>query len=273
MSTYIVGDIHGCYKELRLLLNKANFNFKKDYLWITGDLVFKGPDSLKVLKYIYSFKNKVRIVLGNHDINLISMYFNVYNKNNCTNELLYNLLNYSDHKILIDWLRFQPLLQVDHNLKIVMSHAGIFPKWSLIDVQFYANEVEKILRSKYFKYFLKRLWGNFPNKWNINLKGVKRFRFIVNSLTRMRYCFSNFYLDMQYKLFPCNSSSCLKPWFDFDSKIAKTNYIIFFGHWSSLKGNHTPPKVIALDTGCCWGGCLTMVRVEDFTYFYQPKIL
>jgi bis(5'-nucleosyl)-tetraphosphatase (symmetrical) len=267
MSTYFISDIHGCYKEFRLLLEKSFFNCKKDYLWIAGDLVSRGPDSLKVLRYLYSLKNRVKIVLGNHDINLIAVYSGI-RKNKKENHFD-EFLSASDSDELITWLRCQSLLKINKKYKIIMSHAGISPQWTLNTAQTCALEIEEFLSHKNYVLFLEAIYNNNINFWKSNLNRLDRLRYAINSFTRMRYCYPDSRLNMFYKQSPNFIKYPLQPWFIIPRKISK-EYFILFGHWSSLKGTSVPEPFFALDSGCCWGEELVMLRWEDKKWFSQP---
>ncbi|AEO08502.1 diadenosine tetraphosphatase [Buchnera aphidicola str. Ak (Acyrthosiphon kondoi)] len=266
MSTYFISDIHGCYKEFRMLLKKSSFNNKEDDLWIAGDLVSRGPDSLKVVKYLYSLKNRVKIVLGNHDINLIAVHAGVKKnkKENCFDEFLSS----SDSVELINWLRSQSLLKIDEKRKIIMSHAGISPQWDINTAKVCAWEIEDFLSNDNYSFFLKSIYNNNINFWTLNLNQLDRLRYSINSFTRMRYCYPDGRLNMIYKNSPNFVKYPLQPWFLMPSNIAK-DYSILFGHWSSLKGTYIPKPFFALDAGCCWGEELIMLRWEDKKIFSQ----
>lgn len=267
MSTYLIGDVHGCIDELKALLAQVNFNPEQDRLWLTGDLVARGPNSLEVLRYVSSLGESVRMVLGNHDLHLLAIYAGIsFNK---PKDRLNPLLEAEDADELINWLRRQPVLQVDEELKLVMAHAGITPQWDLETAQMCAREVEAVLSSDTYPLFLDAMYGDMPNNWSPELSGLARLRFSTNALTRMRYCFPNGQLDMMCKDTPENAPRPLKPWFDIESPIRQAGYSIAFGHWASLEGKCAPEGVYALDTGCCWGGVLTMIRWEDKQYFTQ----
>lgn len=266
MSTYLIGDIHGCYRELRALLKQVKFELQKDVLWLTGDLVARGPDSLKVLRYIKTLGSSARMVLGNHDLHLIGVYANI--RRNKPKDKLKKLLTAQDANELVNWLRRQPLLQVDNKEKIIMAHAGITPQWDLATAQMCAREVEAILSSDRYLSFIDSVYGDMPNNWSPNLTGLSRLRFSTNVLTRMRYCFPGGQLNMAWKNKPENTPPPLKPWFVLPRKIPP-EYVIIFGHWASLEGIGTPKGIYGLDTGCCWGGKLTLLRWEDKKYFSQ----
>ena len=269
MSTYLIGDVHGCFHELKALLKQAEFSPEQDTLWLTGDLVSRGPDSLAVLRYVRSLGQCVRMVLGNHDLHLLAVYAGI--SRNKPKDKLTPLLKAKDADELINWLRRQPLLQIDEEKKLVMAHAGITPQWTLETAQTCARDVEALLASDSYPLFLDAMYGDLPNSWSTNLSGLARLRFITNAFTRMRYCFPNGQLDMSVKEAPEHVPAPLKPWFDVQG-LLPADYSIAFGHWASLEGKGAPQGVYALDTGCCWGGDLTCLRWEDKTWFTQPQI-
>lgn len=269
MSTYLVGDVHGCLVELKALLAQVSFNPEQDMLWLTGDLVARGPDSLQVLRFVRSLGSSVRMVLGNHDLHLLAVYAGI--SRNKPKDRISDLLNAPDADELINWLRRQPILQVDDNLKLAMAHAGITPQWDLPTALMCAREVESILSSDSYPLFLDAMYGDMPNHWSPELSGLARLRFSTNVFTRMRYCFSGGQLDMLCKEPPSQAPSLLKAWFDLPSQITG-EYAIAFGHWASLEGKGTPENIYALDTGCCWGGELTMLRWDDKRYIKQPSL-
>lgn len=270
MSTLLIGDVHGCYQELRSLLIQANFNPINDTLWFTGDLVARGPDSLQVLRYVKSLGASAKMVLGNHDLHLLAIYAGI--SHNKPKDYLTPILEAPDADSLINWLRCQPVLLVDATLKLVMAHAGISPQWNLATAQRCAYDVEAILRSDSYALFLDTMYGDLPNSWTEQLSGLPRLRFCTNALTRMRYCFPSGELDMICKDSPKNAPAPLKPWFTLNSPVIRAGYSIAFGHWASLSGKGTPTSIYALDTGCCWGGSLTGLRWEDKYYFSQPSL-
>lgn len=268
MSTYLIGDIHGCHDEMRDLLAQVEFDPVKDTLWLTGDLVARGPDSLQVLRYLRDLGDRVRTVLGNHDLHLLAVYAGI--SRNKPKDNLTPLLEAPDADELITWLRRQPLLQVDEDKKCVMAHAGITPQWDIETAKLCAHEVEAVLASDSYPLLLDNMYGDMPNNWTPELRGLSRLRFSTNALTRMRYCFPNGQLDMICKDSPESAPPPLKPWFNLKGPILE-DYTVIFGHWASLEGKGTPEGVIGLDTGCCWGGELTLLRWEDGQRFTQPS--
>ncbi|BAP58788.1 bis(5'-nucleosyl)-tetraphosphatase (symmetrical) ApaH [Candidatus Tachikawaea gelatinosa] len=266
MSTYLIGDIHGCYDELCLLLEKVKFDPIKDSLWLTGDLVTRGLKSLQVLRYIKSLGNCIKLVLGNNDLYLIAIYAGIYN---CKpKDYLTDLLKSEDIDELVNWLRKQPFLQIDKEKKIIMSHAGIAPQWDIENAFICANELRKVLSSNNYKLHLQMLYEKNSCSYK-NLMGLSKLRFSINAFTKMRYCFLDGTLDMHFKDKPSNAPFYLKPWFNLINKEIIANYTIFFGHWASLEGKGTPNKIIGLDTGCCWGKYLTLFFWEKNKFFKQ----
>lgn len=216
MSTYLIGDVHGCYDELRALLQQVDFNPEQDTLWLTGDLVARGPGSLEVLRYVKSLGDAVRLVLGNHDLHLLAVYAGI--SRNKPKDRLTPLLEADDADELINWLRRQPLLQVDEEKKLVMGHAGITPQWDIETAKKCAREVEAVLASDSYPLFLDAMYGDMPNNWSEDLTGLARLRFSTNALTRMRYCFPNGQLDMICKDAPESALPPLKPWFNIEGR-------------------------------------------------------
>lgn len=273
MSNYIIGDIHGCYDEFRSLLKKIKFNHKKDVLWITGDIVSRGPHSLKTLRYIKKIENSVKIVLGNHELYLIKIHNALKkNKENITNQFNKDILLAPDIDEIIYWIKKQPLFQIDKNLKIIMIHAGISPQWDLKIMIKCAKEIKEIFQNEYkCNSLIPLIFDDKFNNWETSkLNRKSRFLFAINTFTRIRYCNPDGKLDMKWK--GKYAPHPLKPWFNFPRKINKT-YSIVFGHWSAIKGKGTPKGIYGLDTGCCWGGDLTILRWEDKRFFHQKFIL
>ncbi|WP_343155221.1 symmetrical bis(5'-nucleosyl)-tetraphosphatase [Buchnera aphidicola (Kurisakia onigurumii)] len=269
MNTYFVGDIHGCYTQLQLLLKKVSFNSEKDELWVTGDLVSRGDKSFEVVEYLFSLGNRAKIVLGNHDIYLIKSYLNGFDELKTESYLLPFFEN-KKGAILIEWLRNQPLLRFDKERKFFLSHAGIPPCWDIDTALKYAKKSEKILKSTQCRKYLNNILSNH-NTWNSKLNNIEEFSFIINALTRMRYINldKTNSLNLIEKIPPHkNLNKNLTPWFFMKRKIPN-NYSIFFGHWSALEGKGTPEGFFPLDTGCCWGKKLTIVRWIDKKKFFQ----
>lgn len=272
MSTYLVGDIHGCYDELISLLSQVYFNPQKDTLWLTGDLIARGPKSAELLVFLFSFKEKIKLVLGNHDLHLIAAYYGI--KNNKNKKYINFLPKNKDSKKLIKWLKSQPFIQIDYKKKIFMSHAGISPQWNIKTAKNYSDKLHFELLNNYF-FLLNMIYNkDSPVDWKKCINTNDKLRFSLNVFTKMRYCNSNGEINMNFeKSFLKNFISKIKPWFFISNKkIEKFN--IIFGHWSSVGLYYNmPKKIIPLDTGCCWGNYLTMLRWEDKKFFSQKSLM
>lgn len=263
MAIYAIGDIQGCYDSLQRLLDKLDFSAEKDQLWFAGDLVNRGKKSLKTIRFIKALGDSAIVVLGNHDITLLAMHYGVLRPN----ASLKKLLKAKESDELIDWLRTRSFLHVDESLGFCMAHAGISPDWTLEQAQKYAHELEVALQGENIKTWLENVYGNKPRRWSEDLESYARHRYILNAFTRMRYCDKkDGALNFKLNCAPVYQSKMKKrnkkvPWFLWDKRKQISSRIVF-GHWSSL-GYYQDENVIALDTGCVWGGQLTAVRLDS----------
>lgn len=263
MATYAVGDIQGCIDDLHALLALVDFSPAEDCLWVVGDLVNRGPDSLSTLRFIKSLPNK-QVVLGNHDLHLLAVAAGHKRLN--PKDTLTTILEAEDRDELLTWLQQQPLIHRDKNLGFTMVHAGIPPIWTVDEAIEYAEEVHQILRSNLSDSFFSQMYGNSPEQWNHDLNGTDRLRIITNYLTRMRFCDPKGRLDLKTKTAPDTAPEGFSPWFNYEHhKCAKDK--ILFGHWASLQSNTGIANFVALDSGCVWGGSLTLLRLEDCMSF------
>jgi bis(5'-nucleosyl)-tetraphosphatase (symmetrical) len=258
MATYVIGDIQGCYAELVLLLSTIQFG-PDDTLWFTGDLVNRGPQSLEVLRFIKGLGEKHQVVLGNHDLYLLAIHYGA--KKQTSEDTFNSILSAPDREDLMEWLTHRKLLHYDEQLQFVMSHAGLAPPWTLQKARELAHEVEMALQKSPLL-LLENLFSNKPDRWDDQLSGPKRYRAIINYLTRMRFCYSDGRLDFSYKGGIALAPKDIIPWFDFPDRQNK-NVKIVFGHWASLGGKTGRSNVYAVDTGCVWGNCLTAISLPD----------
>jgi len=261
MATYAVGDIQGCCTELQQLLEHIRFDPSADKLWLVGDLVNRGPDSLGVLRLVKSLGDAAVTVLGNHDLHLLAVAEGVAELHH--SDTLGEILAAPDRDELLTWLRAQRLLHVQGNW--VMVHAGLMPSWTVAQAQQLAHEVEAELRGEHYHQFLTRMYGNHPDCWQNDLTGYKRLRVITNAFTRMRICTARGEMEFKFKSEVQNIQAGYFPWFEVPGR-ASADATVVCGHWSAL-GLKVTPQIIALDTGCLWGGPLTAIRLEDRQLF------
>lgn len=259
MPTYAIGDVQGCYDELRRLLDKLNFDATRDTLWFVGDLVNRGPKSLQVLRFVKSLGERAIAVQGNHDLHTLAIAHG--HSKLKRSDTVAELLGAEDSGELLEWLRHLPLLHHDQQSGYTMLHAGLPPQWNLADAQARAAEVEAVLRGDDFSEFLFHMYGDEPMRWTEDLQGWERLRFITNCFTRLRYCDTLGRLALQEKGPPGTQPHELLPWFDVPHRASRDMKIIF-GHWSTL-GESGDPNAIGLDSGCLWGGSLTALCLES----------
>ena len=268
MATYAIGDVQGCYDELKALLTQINFNSDRDKLWFCGDLVNRGPESLKTLRFIRSLQDNAITVLGNHDLHLLATAYD--HQRPGKKDTFDALLKAHDAKDLLNWLRHQPLIFFDEEKNISLLHAGIHPEWSIKKALQLAKEVEQVLQSEQHIDFYKHMYGDKPFNWEESLSGWARHRFITNILTRLRYCDLQGKPALNAKGPPGSQAEHLYPWYEVPNRQSQQDTIIF-GHWSTLPhaGLKSINNTYAIDSGCLWGGTLTAMLIDErpFEYF------
>jgi len=258
MATYAIGDIQGCYNELRRLLDRLGFDPTNDKLWLAGDLVNRGPDSLRVLRFVKSLGDGAVVVLGNHDLHLLAL--GAGNPSHAKKSNLHEVLDAPDCEELLHWLRHRPLMHYDERKRFAMIHAGLPPQWDLTTALRCARELEDALRGPDYADYLDAMYGNEPSRWSEALTGMERLRFITNCLTRLRYCDADGKLALKEKGAPGTQPPNLVPWYLVPGRATREVRIIC-GHWSTL-GYRAEENVWSLDTGCLWGRQLTAIRVR-----------
>jgi bis(5'-nucleosyl)-tetraphosphatase (symmetrical) len=265
VATYVAGDIQGCYDQLRRVLDKAAFTPEADRLWCVGDLINRGPQSLKTLRFLKSLGDSVTTVLGNHDLHFLAVASGAFREAKVNT--LADIIHASDCIELFDWVRSQPLAHYEYlptdsgDKHFLMVHAGIVPGWSFEQTVGYAKEVEQVLKSTDFIPFLERMYGDQPDTWRDDLKGIDRLRVITNIFTRIRFCTAEGRMNLKIKTSADTAPANFQPWYKFQQ--LAHDQAILFGHWATLDGHTGIGNIHALDTGCVWGRCLTLMRLED----------
>ena len=262
MATYAVGDIQGCLSSLKHLLEQVNFDQRQDVLWCAGDIVNRGPECLETLRFIHALGDSCISILGNHDLHLLAVAFS--DAQFSSTDTLQPILSAPDSAELLHWLRHRPLMHYEHGFALV--HAGIHPHWSIPQALSYAHEVESVVQGQDYQDYFAQMYGNSPDIWQDDLTTMDRLRFITNCFTRMRFCHLDGRLDLTNKQGPETAKLGTLPWFEMPHRKAHHNKIIF-GHWASLEGHCHTENLYDLDTGCVWGGKLTMLRLDDGKLF------
>ena len=259
MAIYAVGDVQGCFNELQALLAKLNFG-ERDRLWFVGDLVNRGPRSLEVLRFVRALGERAVVVLGNHDLHLVTQHEGFERPR--PDDTFQDVLAAPDRVELVDWLRQRPLMHAAEGY--VMVHAGLLPQWSIARAMELAREVERALASPDYREFLANMYGSEPTRWSDALTGWDRLRVIVNAMTRLRFCTPEGKMDFRAK--GAKPPSGYRPWFALRPSDEPP---IVCGHWSAL-GLKLTARLAALDSGCVWGGNLTALRLEDRSIHQVP---
>ncbi len=259
MPTYAIGDIQGCYKSFKSLLSKIQFNPRYDRLWLAGDMINRGPDSLATMQFILEHQQQIQVVLGNHDLHFLAVAGNCQSIK--SKDTFDDILNSTSKNTIVTWMKKQPLAYFSEDFNTLMVHAGLPFNWSLQEALNFSGEVSITLQSPQCENFFLNMYDNLPDSWDNQLKNNERLRYITNALTRMRYCSKNGRLELTSKQPPGKQPSHLVPWFTLKNNQYKGK--IVFGHWASLEGRSTNQNIIPLDTGCVWGGQLTAVRLDD----------
>jgi bis(5'-nucleosyl)-tetraphosphatase (symmetrical) len=263
MATYAIGDVQGCYDELQRLLDKVRFDPRRDRVWFTGDLVNRGPRSLKVLRFVRGLGDRAVTVLGNHDLHLVAASIN---RRTRARDTLDGILKARDRDELVDWLRRLPLIHVEGDW--VLVHAGLPPQWTVDEAVSICGEAARAIASRRSDTFLAEgMYGDRPDRWSATLRGRDRLRFVINCCTRLRVCTPEGRIDLRYKGPAGATPDGLIPWFTVPGRRSASSTVVF-GHWSTLGRVHWPPyKAYGLDTGCVWGRKLTALRLEDRRLF------
>jgi bis(5'-nucleosyl)-tetraphosphatase (symmetrical) len=267
VATYAIGDIQGCYAELVRLLDYLGFSPSRDRLWLVGDLVNRGPDSLAVLRFVKGLGERAITVLGNHDLHLV-MQSEGHGKVS-HEDTLAEVLAAPDRDELIAWLRGLPLFHVEDDYAMV--HAGLLPQWDISQAMALSDEASAALTASNYRDFLAHMWGSEPNAWRDDLAGWDRLRVVVNAMTRLRFCTIEGAMEFRApgaKGPPDRGPANCLPWFEVPGRRSAGNRVIC-GHWSAL-GFRRERNLLALDSGCLWGGRLTAVRLEDQRVFQLP---
>lgn len=265
MATYAIGDVQGCFDELKQILRDVGYG-RQDRLWFVGDLVNRGPKSLQVLRFVRDLADRAVVVLGNHDLHLVAQHEGFERPRK--DDTFHDVLAAPDRSELVDWLRTRPMMQVEG--RYAMVHAGLLPQWSIEKANSLGAEVARALAAPDYREFLKNMYGSKPDRWDDALTGWDRLRVIVNAMTRMRFCTRDGRMEFHAK-----GAEPLAGYFAWYETRPQEEEAIVCGHWSQL-GLKLTPRLAALDSGCVWGGALSALRLEDRALYqvacpgYQP---
>ncbi len=258
MQRWLIGDIQGCFSAFQALLRKINFDPRQDKLYPLGDLVNRGEDDLATLEWLFDHRHCVFPVLGNHDLHMLAAFFLGLGPGK--SDTFEPILNANNANELCLWLSEQPLARYFPTHKLLISHAGIPPCWSLEDAMTLSNEIQSVLRSDQRIDFFHAMYGDTPAQWCPTLKNTKRWRVITNYFTRMRFITKDNALNLKEKGEKTSLLEDLQPWFNIDRD---DDLSIAFGHWAALCGESGKDFALSLDGGCVWGGSLIAYNLES----------
>jgi bis(5'-nucleosyl)-tetraphosphatase (symmetrical) len=261
MATYAIGDLQGCFSPLEQLLDEIGFDARRDRLWFVGDLVNRGKESLAALRFVKGLGEAAITVLGNHDLHLLCVAEGFAKAHR--GDTLDEILAAPDRAELLEWVRWRPMMHLEYGYTLV--HAGLLPQWTVAQALALSKEVEAALRGPGHREFLRGLYGNQPDQWSDDLSGMDRLRVITNAMTRLRLCTLDGVMEFAHKGRVEQSPPGYLPWYAVPHRASEGARLIF-GHWSAL-GLKLEGNILALDTGCLWGGCLSAVRLEDRALF------
>jgi bis(5'-nucleosyl)-tetraphosphatase (symmetrical) len=253
---HLVGDVQGCDSALGRLLETIGFSPSRDRVVLLGDLVNRGPSSLAVLRRIAALGDSAACILGNHDLHLLAVAYGTRKAK--SGDTFADVLADPNRVVWVDWLRAQALARVEGGWLCV--HAGVAPQWSAAQTLALSDELQTVLRSTDLASFLPAMYGNLPARWSDDLQGTDRLRCAINVFTRMRFCSADGSMDFDTKEGASGAPAGKLPWFDVPGRLS-ADQPIAFGHWSTL-GLINSPRLLALDTGCVWGGALSAMRVD-----------
>jgi serine/threonine protein phosphatase 1 len=133
-----MSDLHGCYNEFIKMLELIKFS-KEDKLYILGDVIDRGKDSIKLLRYIMS-QNNIELLIGNHcDMMIKSLvkkdsgYYNCWMNNGGNSTLKqFDELCLNNQNEILTYLQNRPLYEILD--KFILVHAGIDPSFHNVNV-------------------------------------------------------------------------------------------------------------------------------------------
>ena len=253
---YLIGDVQGCCDALDRLLEKIDFSASRDHLYVLGDLVNRGPQSLETLRRLHGFGASATCLLGNHDLNLLAVAQGVRKPHQ--GDTITQILDAPEREAWLLWLRHQRMAVFAHGW--LMVHAGVVPQWDTAQTLALAAEVEALLRSDALADFLPQMYGDQPSRWSEELTGAQRWRFVINVLTRARFVAADGTLDLVTKDGANSAPAGFQPWFELPLRRTRGTPMAF-GHWATL-GLINRPDLLALDTGCVWGRSLSAARID-----------
>ena len=153
MSKYVMSDLHGCYEEFIKMLELIKFS-DEDHLYILGDVIDRGPSSLKIIDYIVT-KPNITLLLGNHEQMYVEWFETGYpydwfsNGGDKTFEELTTQKPIEFQYELYRYFRKLPrMIKVD---KFILVHAGVY-----LPSNYKEFTIDELLKDQTLDY---NIWG------------------------------------------------------------------------------------------------------------------
>jgi len=261
VPTYAIGDIHGCSRTLERLLRRLEVDEANDRLWLVGDLINRGPCSLEVLRWAQETEevmgDRFVAVLGNHDLHLLAVdreWSGLRRK-----DTLEEILAARDRSELVEWLARRPLLH--HHDEFVLVHAGVFPEWSAALAERWARRVESGLRETERAAELLRRAESGADVADPEWRALGAFTRLRTLTPQNDFC--------SFTGPPEEAPVGCTPWFDRADRRTREKTLVV-GHWAAM-GLRVKAGLVALDSGCAWGGPLSAIRLDDGVVFQQKN--
>jgi bis(5'-nucleosyl)-tetraphosphatase (symmetrical) len=265
MATWVIGDIHGCWQTFRRLLERIEWSASRDELWLVGDLVNRGPGSLEVLRWASNHRERVRAVLGNHDLHLLARACGLAEAKK--GDTLDGVLEAPDRDELLDWLRGVPMM---HKFgPFVLVHAGLAPEWNIELAEGYAEAISADCSEGGDRNaLLAAITAGRKQPWHVDLGREEQLAAAAVTMSRIRMVGPDGRAELGYTGTPAEAPAGWRPWFA-SAAVLRQGYAVIFGHWATL-GLYHAHDLWCLDSGCIYGGELTALRLDDGALCSEP---
>ncbi len=258
MTTWAVGDVHGNWEALERLLAVLDPG-PRDRLWLTGDLVNRGPGSLPVLRWAARSPHVEAVVLGNHDLKLLACAAGVLRP--AGRDTFGDVLAAPDRKVLLDWLRRRPLVHRSGDRLLV--HAGLLPSWEAATAVELAAAVEAALGGEDAAAVLASPLWRRPTVPQPGTGEPDRLAAVAGILAGIRIVDGSGTPHPSFTGGPEEIPEGYRPWFEVSRAVARGTGVLF-GHWARL-GFLRRGGATCLDGGAAYGRKLVALALEDGT--------
>jgi bis(5'-nucleosyl)-tetraphosphatase (symmetrical) len=248
------------------LLKTIEWDEGSDELWLVGDLVNRGPDSLGVLRWAYEHHERITTVLGNHDLHLLARACGVAEAKK--GDTLDQVLEAPDRDDLLGWLGQRPLM---HKFgRHLLVHAGLAPEWNVELAQGYAEAITADCVGGESGSMLAAIHTCRKQPWHVDLPREESLAAAAVAMTRIRTVGEDGQAVLDYTGPIGSAPHGCRPWFA-TAAVLRQGYTVIFGHWAML-GLYRARGVVCLDSGCVYGGRLSAMRLDDGTVVQEAVV-